>query len=568
MTNGNFHRWKSIFLSVVLLFSTVPVESKSTEQPYDIVITNGHIIDGTGSPWYSGDLAIRDGKIAAIGNLHDAARSRTIDARGQVVAPGFIDMLGQSEYTILVDPRLPSKIYQGITTEITGEGESIAPLKDAILKADQEQYDHYRIHVDWRTFREYFSRLEKQHTGINIASYVGATRVRRMVLGDNDVQPTLGQLEQMREMVRQAMRDGAVGVSTSLEYAPAPYAKTEELIALAAEASRFGGIYATHMRNEGTGILAAIDEALRIGREARIPVEIWHLKVGGKPSWGHMPEVVAKINSARAQGLDVTADTYAYTAWFNDFSAFIPAWAHDGGNAKLIERLKDPATRARIRTDMLTLSDKWDNEWQEIPGPEAVLVGVVHNSQLLPLQGKTLSQIAKLWNKEPMDALFDLLIEDHGLTSVAVFGMSEPDVSLALQQPWVSVDNDSSGTSPEGILGREHPHPRAYGTFPRILRKYVREEHMLTLEDAIRKFTALPAQRMRLTDRGVLKAGMCADIVIFDPAAIHDVATFESPNQLSQGMDYVLVNGVPVIDQTMMTGALPGKVLRGQGYVP
>ena len=568
MTNGNFHRWKSIFLSVVLLFSTVPVESKSTEQPYDIVITNGHIIDGTGSPWYSGDLAIRDGKIAAIGNLHDAARSRTIDARGQVVAPGFIDMLGQSEYTILVDPRLPSKIYQGITTEITGEGESIAPLNDAILKADQEQYDHYRIHVDWRTFREYFSRLEKQHIGINIASYVGATRVRRMVLGDNDVQPTLGQLEQMREIVRQAMRDGAVGVSTSLEYAPAPYAKTEELIALAAEASRFGGIYATHMRNEGTGILAAIDEALRIGREARIPVEIWHLKVGGKPSWGHMPEVVAKINSARAQGLDVTADTYAYTAWFNDFSAFIPAWAHDGGNAKLIERLKDPATRARIRTDMLTPSDKWDNEWQEIPGPEAVLVGVVHNSQLLPLQGKTLSQIAKLWNKEPMDALFDLLIEDHGLTSVAVFGMSEPDVSLALQQPWVSVDNDSSGTSPEGILGREHPHPRAYGTFPRILRKYVREEHMLTLEDAIRKFTALPAQRMRLTDRGVLKAGMCADIVIFDPAAIHDVATFESPNQLSQGMDYVLVNGVPVIDQTMMTGALPGKVLRGQGYVP
>ena len=568
MTNGNFHRGKSIFLSVVFLFSIVPVESMGTEQPYDIVITNGHIIDGTGSPWYSGDLAIRDGKIAAIGNLHGAPRSRTIDARGQVVAPGFIDMLGQSEYTILVDARLPSKIYQGITTEITGEGESIAPLNDAILKADQEQYDHYRLHVDWRTFREYFSRLEKQHAGINIASYVGATRVRRMVLGDNDVQPTLAQLEQMRAIVRQAMRDGAVGVSTSLEYAPAPYAKTEELIALATEASRFGGIYATHMRNEGTGILAAIDEALRIGREARIPVEIWHLKVGGKPSWGHMPEVVAKINAARAQGLDVTADTYAYTAWFNDFSAFIPAWAHNGGNTKLIERLKDPATRARIRTDMLTPSDKWDNEWQEIPGPEAVLVGVVHNSQLLPLQGKTLAEIAKTWNKEPMDALFDLLIEDHGLTSVAVFGMSEPDVSLALQQPWVSVDNDSSGTSPEGILGREHPHPRAYGTFPRILRKYVREEHKLTLEDAIRKFTALPAQRMRFADRGVLKAGMCADIVIFDPAAIHDVATFEYPNQLSQGMDYVLVNGVPVIDQTMMTGALPGKVLRGPGYAP
>jgi N-acyl-D-amino-acid deacylase len=568
MTNGKLQRWKSLFLCVVLLFRFAPTEAREPAQSFDIVITNGRIIDGTGSPWYSGDIGIRNGKIAFIGNLSAAPRARTIDARRMVVAPGFIDMLGQSEYTILVDSRLPSKIFQGITTEITGEGESIAPLNDAILRADQEQYDHYRIQADWRTFREYFSRLEKQRIGINIASYVGATRVRRMVLGDDDVQPTPVQLEQMKEFVSQAMRDGAVGVSTSLEYAPAPYAKTEELIALAGEASKFGGIYATHMRNEGTGILPAIDEALRIGREGHIPIEIWHLKVGGKPSWGRMPEVVAKINAARAQGLDVTADTYAYTAWFNDFSAFIPAWAHDGGNPKLIERLKDPATRDRIRQDMVTPSDQWDNEWQEIPGPEAVLIGVVHTPQLLPLQGKTLAEIAKIWNKDPMDTLFDFLIEDHALTSVAVFGMSEPDVALALQQPWVSVDNDSSGTSPDGLLGQEHPHPRAYGTFPRILHKYVREEHKLTLEDAIRKFTALPAQRMRLTDRGVLKAGLCADIVIFDPTRVHDVATFEHPNQLSQGMEYVLVNGVPVIDHSEMTGALPGKVLRGPGYVP
>jgi len=568
MPDSKLQRWNSVFLSMVLLFALAPLESQEQTRSFNIVITNGRIIDGTGSPWYSGDVGIRNGKIAAIGNLSAAPRARTIDARGKVVAPGFIDMLGQSEYTILVDPRLPSKIYQGITTEITGEGESIAPLSDAILRADQEQYDHYHIHADWRTFREYFSRLEKQRIGINIASYVGATRVRRMVIGDNDAQPTPAQLEQMKELVRQAMRDGAVGASTALEYAPAPYAKTEELITLAAEASRFGGIYATHMRNEGTGVLSAIEEALRIGREAHIPVEIWHLKTGGKPSWGHMPEVVAKINAARAQGLDVSADTYAYTAWFNDFSAFIPAWAHDGGNAKLIERLKDPATRERIRKDMLTPSDLWDNEWQEIPGPEAVLIGVVHNPQLLPLQGKTLAEIAKIWNKDPMDALFDLLIEDHALTSVAVFGMSEPDVALALEQPWVSVDNDSSGTSPDGILGQEHPHPRAYGTFPRILRKYVREEHKLTLEDAIRKFSALPAQRMRFADRGVLKPGMYADIVVFDPATIHDVATFDNPNQLSQGMEYVLVNGVPVVDQSKMTGALPGKVLRGPGYVP
>ncbi len=568
MTNGKFQPWKSVLLSVVLLFGVAPFAAKEPAQSFDIVITNGRIIDGAGSPWYSGDVGIRDGKIASIGKLSDAPRHRTIEARGMVVAPGFIDMLGQSELTILLDPRLPSKIFQGITTEITGEGESVAPLNDAILRADQEQYDHYRLHPDWRTFREYFSRLEKQRIGINLASYVGATRVRRMVLGDNDVQLVPAQLEQMKEFVRQAMRDGAVGVSTSLEYAPAPYAKTEELIALAAEASKFGGIYATHMRNEATGILPALDEALRIGREAHIPVEIWHLKVAGKSSWGRMPEVVAKINAARAQGLDVTADTYAYTAWFNDFSAFIPAWAHDGGNAKLIERLKDPAMRTRIRRDLLTPSDQWDNEWQEIPGPEAVLIGVVHNSQLLPLQGKTLAEIAKIGNKDPMDALFDLLIEDRALTSVAVFGMSEPDVALALQQAWVSVDNDSSGTSPEGILGQEHPHPRAYGTFPRILRKYVREERKLTLEDAIRKFSALPAQRMRLTDRGVLKAGMFADIVVFDPTKVHDLASFENPNQLSQGMEYVLVNGVPVIDQSKMTGALPGKVLRGPGYIP
>jgi N-acyl-D-amino-acid deacylase len=537
-------------------------------QSFDLVLTNGHIIDGTGSPWYSGDLGIREGKIAAIGNLANAPRKRTIDVQGQVVAPGFIDMLGQSEMTILVDPRLPSKIYQGITTEITGEGNSAAPLNDVIIRADVASYQHLKITPDWRTMRQYFARLEKQGMGINLASYVGATQVRRMVLGDENKAPTPDQLNQMKALVRDAMHDGAVGLSTSLEYAPAPYAKTDELIALAGEASKFGGIYATHMRNESDSVLQAIDEALRIGREAHIPVEIWHLKVAGKANWGRMPEVVAKISSARAQGMDVAADTYAYPAWFNSFSAFIPQWAHDGGDAKLIQRLQDPAMRARIRKDMMTRSTEWDNEWQEIPGPEAVMIGVVQNPKLVPLQGKTLADVAKLWNKDPIDALFDLLIEDKAFTEVAVFGMSEPDVLLALQQPWVSVDNDSSGTSPEGLLGQEHPHPRAYGTFPRILRKYVRGEKKLALEDAIRKFSSLPAQRMRLTDRGVLKQGMRADVVVFDPATIRDLATFENPNQLSQGMNYVLVNGVPVIDQGKMTGALPGKVLRGEGYVP
>jgi dihydroorotase/N-acyl-D-amino-acid deacylase len=557
----------NVLLAVTLLFASAGLLPAQMPTPFDLVIANGHIIDGTGSPWYSGDVGIRDGRVAAIGNLAAAPRKRTIDAAGKVVAPGFIDMLGQSELSILVEPRLPSKIYQGITTEITGEGGSVAPLNDAIIQADQPGYDHYHIIPDWRTFRQYFARLEKQGMGINLASYVGATQVRRMVLGDDNRQPSPEQLEQMKALVRDAMRDGAVGVSTALEYAPAPYAKTEELIALATEGGKFGGIYSTHMRNESDAVLEAIDEALRIGRDAHVPVEIWHIKVAGKNNWGRMPEVVAKINTARAAGADVTADTYAYTAWFNDFSAFVPAWAHDGGAAKLVARLKDPITRERIRKDMLTPSKDWDNEWQEVPGPDSIMIGVVQNPKMLPLQGKRLSEIAKLWNKDPMDALFDFLIEDP-YAGVAVFGMSQSDVTLALEQPWVAIDNDSSGTSPEGILGQEHPHPRAYGTFPRVLRKYVREDKALTLEDAIRKMSALPAQRLRLTDRGVLKAGMWADVVVFDPATVRDLATFDNPNQLSEGMDYVLVNGVPVIDQAKMTGTLSGRVLRGAGYVP
>ncbi len=555
-----------VFMLIVSTFCLAA--DRAAGSPFDLVITNGHIVDGTGSPWYSGDIGIRDGRIAAIGNLSAAARKRTVDAKGRVVAPGFIDMLGQSEMTILVDPRLPSKIYQGITTEITGEGGSAAPLNDAIIEADRAGYEHYKINPDWRTFRQYFSRLEKQGMGINLASYVGATEVRRMVLGDADVQPTPEQLEKMKALVRDAMRDGAVGVSTSLEYAPAPYAKTEEIIALASEASKFGGIYATHMRNESDSVLEAFDEAVRIGREARIPVEIWHFKVAGKANWGRMPEVIAHVNRARGEGVDVEADTYAYTAWANGMSAFVPAWAHDGGDAKLIERLKDATTRARIRKDMETPSKDWDNEWQEIRGPEDVMITAVQNAALKKFQGKRLSEIAKALNKDPMDTLFDLLIEDEAFTGCAVFGMSEPDVALALQQPWVSIDNDYPGMSPEGILGEEHAHPRAYGTFPRILRKYVREEKKLALEEAIRKFSALPAQRMRLTDRGVLKQGMWADVVVFDPKTVRDVATFDDPNRLSEGMEYVLVNGVPVIEEGKMTGALPGKVLRGAGYVP
>jgi N-acyl-D-amino-acid deacylase len=584
-----FHRI-SLIACAICAATLVSATAKSSfraraadAQGFDLVIRNGHIVDGTGSPWYSGDIGIREGRIAAIGNLASARAKRAIDAEGLTVAPGFIDMLGQSELTILVDPHVPSKIYQGITTEITGEGGSAAPQNDATLAEDRLDYEHYGIKPDWRTFREYFARLERQAIGINLASYVGATQVRRVVIGNADRAPTAAELEEMKHLVRQAMEEGTRGVSTALEYAPAPYASTDELIALAAESAKYGGLYATHMRNEGSGIMAALEETARIAREANTPVEIWHLKVAGVGNWGHMPEVVKFINDARASGLDIAADTYAYTAWNNSMSAFIPPWAHDGGDEKLIERLKDPTTRARIRKDMTTPTQSWDNEWQEIPGPDAILISSVLNPDLLPLQGKRLSEIAKMWavpshgpashepravrpTKDPIDTICDILIQDHAATYVSVFGMQEGDVELALKQPWVSVDNDSSGTSPEGILGQDHPHPRAYGTFPRILAKFVREEKLLTLPDAIRKFTALPAQRMRITDRGVLKKGMWADVVIFDPATIHDAATFENPNQFSVGMKFVVVNGTPVIADGKMTNALPGKVLRGPGY--
>jgi N-acyl-D-amino-acid deacylase len=333
------------------------------------------------------------------------------------------------------------------------------------------------------------------------------------------------------------------------------------------EAARHGGIYATHLRNESDEIIPALDEAIRIGREAGIPVEVWHLKTAGKNNWGRMPEVVARIDSARRAGVDIAADTYAYPAWFNALSSFVPPWAHDGGTARLLERLRDPEARRRIRQDMEDPKAGWDNSWQKIAGPDAILIGAVHNPALRTYQGNTLAEVAKARGGDPIEALLHFLVEDGAYTYVAVFGMSEADVALALEQPWVSINCDSEGSAPEGILSRGHPHPRAYGTFPRILRKYVREEKRLTLEDAIRKFTSLAAQRMRLGDRGVLKVGMWADVVVFDPETVRDRATFARPHQLAEGMRWVLVNGVPVIAEGKATGARPGKVLRGAGAV-
>jgi dihydroorotase/N-acyl-D-amino-acid deacylase len=550
----------------LLLAGAAAAKAGSGSGGYDIIITHGHIIDGTGAPWYEGDIGVKDGRIAAIGTLANAPRRQTVDAHGMVVAPGFIDMLGQSEYAIIADPRLPSKIFQGITTEITGEGESVAPVNEGILRENQGTYAHYGITLDWHDFQSYFARLKSQGIGINVGEYVGATTIREMVIGYGNRAPSADELKRMQGLVAEAMKQGALGLSTALQYPPAPYAHSEELIALAQIAAQFGGLYATHMRSEADGEMAALDETFRIGREAHVPIEIFHLKASGKNNWGSAPRLIQAVETARAQGIDVAADTYAYTAWENSFSAFIPPWAHDGGNSALVVRLKDPATRARIRKDMTTPSQDWDNEWLEIKGPEDILITAVINKELLKYQGKRVSEIAAEWHEDAIDTICDFLIRDQGGSSVAVFGMDERDVRLILQQPWVSIANDAAGASVDGVLSHEHPHPRAYGTFPRILHKYVHEEQVLTLSEAIRKFTSLPAQREHLADRGVLKLGMWADVVVFDPSTIRDESTYEDPNRLAVGMLYVLVNGVPVISQGKMTGALPGQILHGPGY--
>jgi len=528
---------------------------------YDVVIRNGQVIDGTGSPARPADVAIKGGRIAAIGKLGHADAKHVIDAHGMVVAPGFIDMLDQSGGALLVDGHAPSKIFQGITTLVTGEGESVAPVNDKIIA---EEKPHTK--PDWRTLGEYFARLQKQGIAVNFGTYVGAATAREMVIGYGDRKPTPDELKQMQAIVAGAMRDGAFGVSTALQYPPATFSTTPELIALAKTAAAFGGIYATHMRSEGDGEMAALDEVFEIARSAHTAVEIFHLKVAGHRNWGSMPKVIAKIDAARAQGLDIGADTYAYTAWGNDLASFIPPWAHVGGNAKLLERLKDPQTRARIEKDMLTPSDAWSNDWLEVPGPHSVEITSVQNPSLEQFEGKRLDDVAKVWREKPIDALLDMLIKDDAATGVAVFGMSQPDVTLALKQPWVSICDDAAAQAPAGKLGEGHPHPRAYAAFVRIIAKYVSEDHALTLPDAIRKMTSLPAKRMGLAHRGEIRDGDFADIVVFDPAKLRAPATFEQPKQLAQGMSWVLVNGVPVIAEGRMTQTLPGEVLRGPGY--
>lgn len=537
-------------------------------ETYDVILRGGRIVDGSGNPWFQGDLAIRGDRIAAVGNLAKARARRTIDARGLVVAPGFIDLLGQSEITVLVDPHVRSKITQGITTELTGEGGSVAPQTAFTIEDLMPGIAEYQLTIDWRDFDGYFRRLKGKGSAINFAHMVGATQVRQAVIKSDNRLPNAEELEAMKRHVARAMESGAFGLSSSLIYPPASFSDTHELVELAKVAARYGGIYASHIRNEAEGIIPALKEAETIGEEAGVPVEVWHLKAAGRKNWGRMQEIVAEIDSARARGIDMTADIYPYPAAATGLAASLPPTASEGGVAKLVARLKDPAERDRIRKEVENPSGGWESLFHNVGGPEGVLVVGVSTQANKKYQGKRLSEIATMRGVDPYDAMFDLLVEESGSVSCVYFAMSEEDVRVAMTTPWVAFNCDASGVSPEGVLGLSSTHPRAYGTFPRVLGRYVRDDKVLRLEEAVRKMTSLPAQKLGLRDRGLLRPGMFADITVFDPEKVIDRATFDAPHQFSEGIVHVFVNGAPVVDQGKITNRLPGRALRGPGYRP
>lgn len=553
--------------AISVSFMHIPETTTAAPPEYDIIIRNGQVVDGTGRPGYKADVAIKNDRIARIGNLGGGKARREIDARGQVVAPGFIDMLGQSEQYLLIDPRAMSKVMMGVTTEITGEGESIAPVNDRILKEQEDFNRKYNLTVDWRTFDEYFKRLDRQGAGINLGTFVGATQVREYVIGYDNRPPTAAELTQMKQLVADAMKDGALGVSTSLQYVPARFAKTDEIVELAKVAHQYGGIYISHQRSEANAIDDSMKEVFEIARRANIPAEIWHFKTAYKKNWGRMPEMLGRIAAARRQGLKISADVYPYVAGSTSLSACLPPWTLEGGTDKMLARLQDADTRARLKKEITTDSKDWENIYLGSGGPGGILIGSVTNRELEQWQGKRLSEIATAQNKDPLDALFDFIIADHGQTGAIFFMMNEDDMKAALKSPLVSICTDSGARATDGPLAGSKSHPRGWGTYPRILGRYVRDERLMPLALAIHKMTGLPASNVGLKQRGLLRQGYFADITIFDPSTVIDRATFEEPNQYPVGINYVIVNGQIEVDNGRRTPLNSGRVLRGPGYV-
>ena len=542
------------------------VQRTSMSATYDVVIRNGSIYDGGGGKPFAGDVAVKGDTIAAVGKLGQGRGRVEIDAQGLAVAPGFINMLSWANESLIQDGRSQSDIRQGVTLEVMGEGESMGPLNGAMKKEMVERQGDIHFEVRWTTLGEYLDYLVQRGISCNVSSFVGATTVRIHEIGYADRPPTPAELERMKKLVRQGMEEGALGLGSSLIYAPAFYAKTDELIALAKVASEYGGVYISHIRSEGTRLLEAADELIAIAREAKIPAEFYHLKAAGQANWNKLDGLIRKIEAARAAGLRINADMYTYTAGQTGLDAAMPPWVQEGGYKAWAERLKDPAVRERVKREMEQPTDQWENFFIAAGSPERILLVGFRNEKLKTLTGKTLAEIASLRGKSPEETAMDLVIEDGSRVSTVYFLMSEENVRKEIAVPWVSFGSDAESLAPEGVFLKSNPHPRAYGNFSRLLGKYVRDEGVVPLEEAIRRMSSLPAGNLKLNRRGALKAGWFADIVVFDPAGVQDHATYDKPHQYSTGVRHVFVNGVRVLKDGEHTGARPGQVVRGPGW--
>ena len=541
--------------------------SPPSQAPFDVVIKNGVVYDGTGGEGREVDVALRGDRIAGVGDFKNSPAKLVIDARGLAIAPGFINMLSWSNESLIADGLSQSEIRQGVTTEIMGEGDSMGPVNDRVREEMlREQRDiHYK--VEWATLADYLRYLEKRGVSCNVASFIGATTIRKNVIGYEDKQPTPQQLDQMRTLVQKEMEAGALGIGTSLIYPPAFYAKTPELIELCKVAARYKGTYISHMRSEGNQLLEAVDELIRISREANIPAEIYHIKAAGKSNWPKVDALLAKIEAAQKEGVKITADMYTYTAAGTGLDACLPPWTEDGGYPALFKRLRDPATREKIAAEVKTPSDAWENLYLAAGSPENILVVGFKSEKLKPLTGKSLAEVAKMRGKDPVETIMDLLAEDESRIDTIYFVMSEENVRKEIAKPWISFGSDESSQAPEGVFLKSNPHPRAYGNFARVLGKYVRDEKVISLGEAVRRLSALPATNLGLDHRGFIQEGMFADVVVFDPATIADRATFAQPHQYSVGMKQIFVNGVQVLKDGEHTGAKPGRALWGPGKV-
>jgi N-acyl-D-amino-acid deacylase len=552
-------------IALALLLAACQVKPPAPE--FDVIVRHGTIYDGSGQQPVKADIGVRGQRITAIGDLAKAHAAREVDAAGMAVAPGFVNMLSWAPDSLYIDGRSQSDIRQGVTLEVFGEGESLGPLTDEIRKADLAAQGDLKHPIDWTTLGEGLDALVKKGISPNIASFVGAATIREHEVGYVDRAPTPAELQRMQDLVRQAMREGALGVGSALIYAPAFYAKTPELIALAQAAGESGGAYISHMRSEGNRLLESLDELIQIASAAHVHGEVYHFKAAGSSNWPKMSQAIARIDEARAKGLDISANMYTYTAGATGLDAAMPPWVQEGGVDEWIKRLKDPAIRARVAKEMREPTDAWENLLVAAGKPDNVLLVAFNTEALKPLTGKTLAEVAKLRGKSPEETAMDLVIEDHSRIGTVYFLMSEDNVKLGLSQPWVALGSDEGSYAPEGVFLKFQPHPRAYGTFSRFLGHYVRDGHVTSLADAVRRLASLPAHNLKLRDRGELKAGYFADIVIFDPAGIDDHATFDRPQQYATGMRDVFVNGVQVLKNGEHTGATPGQVVRGPGYV-